>query len=110
MAVTPAQLLFVLGFATLVLTFIRRSLASSSTSNLPLPPGPKGLPLVGNALQLPKTGMAQVFAKWAKVHHPFLSLVLVLTFVRSFTGIWPSHPPHHLRTEHDSSKHATDCC
>jgi hypothetical protein len=35
-------------------------------ATLPRPPGPKGLPLVGNAFQMPQVQAYLVFAAWAK--------------------------------------------
>ena len=32
----------------------------------PLPPGPRGWPIVGNALDIPLASMGQVYASWAK--------------------------------------------
>jgi hypothetical protein len=36
------------------------------TKGLPLPPGPKGWPLIGNALDIPLVSMGPVYASWAK--------------------------------------------
>lgn len=33
---------------------------------LPLPPGPPGLPIIGNALDIPKVHMAQTYSGWTK--------------------------------------------
>ncbi|GLB41231.1 putative cytochrome P450 family protein [Lyophyllum shimeji] len=37
-----------------------------SRSSLPLPPGPKKLPLLGNALQMPASRIWETFHKWSK--------------------------------------------
>ncbi|KAI0316363.1 cytochrome P450 [Amylostereum chailletii] len=42
---------------------VRRYL-NASKSSLPLPPGPKGLPLVGNVLDLPTVQPHKTFAEW----------------------------------------------
>ncbi|EPT01646.1 hypothetical protein FOMPIDRAFT_124761 [Fomitopsis schrenkii] len=41
---------------------------------LPAPPGPRGLPIIGNALQLPREHAWLAFAEWAKVYGPVMSL------------------------------------
>ncbi|TFK20134.1 cytochrome P450 98A3 [Coprinopsis marcescibilis] len=38
----------------------------SNPKGLPLPPGPKGLPVLGNALQIPQTKAWLVYDEWAK--------------------------------------------
>jgi hypothetical protein len=34
--------------------------------SLPLPPGPKGLPLIGNIFDFPKSHEWEIYAKWSK--------------------------------------------
>jgi hypothetical protein len=34
--------------------------------SLPLPPGPKGLPLIGNIFDFPKSHEWEMYAKWSK--------------------------------------------
>lgn len=41
---------------------------------LPLPPGPKPLPLIGNAKDMPKTKAYVTFAEWAKTYGPIVHL------------------------------------
>lgn len=36
------------------------------SKGLPLPPGPKGWPVIGNVFDVPLAGMALVYAQWAK--------------------------------------------
>lgn len=35
---------------------------------LPLPPGPKGLPLIGNILDMPKSYARKTFAQWGNIY------------------------------------------
>jgi hypothetical protein len=37
-----------------------------SKTRLPLPPSPKGLPILGNALNMPLENVAQGYAKWGE--------------------------------------------
>lgn len=37
-------------------------------SRLPLPPGPKGYPLIGNVLDIPTSQQWNTYAEWAKVY------------------------------------------
>jgi len=54
-----------LGFASLAV-FILYSLFSQSRRRAPLPPGPKGLPLVGNVLDMPTQQEWKTFAQWGE--------------------------------------------
>ena len=36
------------------------------SKGLPLPPGPKGWPVIGNVFDVPLASMALVYAQWAK--------------------------------------------
>jgi len=53
------------GVALLALVY---SLWRRRTPGLPLPPGPRGLPVLGNALQIPKERPWLVYAEWAKTY------------------------------------------
>jgi hypothetical protein len=56
--------LFELTVAVLVLSLLIRSKKKNA---LPLPPGPKKLPLVGNLLDLPLENFPQTYAHWSKM-------------------------------------------
>ena len=38
------------------------------TNTLPLPPGPKGIPLIGNVLDMPKSHAWKTFAQWGDIY------------------------------------------
>ena len=46
--------------------YILEQLLFSRRRALPVPPGPKGLPFVGNVLDMPVTQEWTAFAEWAK--------------------------------------------
>lgn len=59
----------------MVLNLLRKSRWPSRPRRVPLPPGPKGLPLIGNALDLPKSQPWITFTEWSKVR-----IVLAATY------------------------------
>jgi len=44
---------------------------ASSPSRLPLPPGPRGYPVIGNLLDMPTYKPWEVFDKWFKIYGIF---------------------------------------
>ncbi|KAL0575999.1 hypothetical protein V5O48_005966, partial [Marasmius crinis-equi] len=52
-------------------------LVSSSKSSLPLPPGPKGLPLIGNLLDMPSEKEWLTFAKWGQQYGKICSVTVL---------------------------------
>ena len=39
---------------------------TSKRDRLPLPPGPKGWPLIGNLLDIPRSNFVETYAEWAR--------------------------------------------
>ncbi|KAK7676908.1 hypothetical protein QCA50_020164 [Cerrena zonata] len=62
----------VLCFSVLLLQWLRRVL--NARSRLPLPPGPRGYPLIGNLLDIPKVMPWKAFGEWSKVYGDVLYL------------------------------------
>lgn len=62
MAILPAQVTY--GVTALVLSYLIKKFIFSK-HKLPLPPGPKGLPIVGNVMHLPPAE-GQVWQHWLK--------------------------------------------
>ena len=54
----------ILATVVLILLYLKRKIHSSS--HLPLPPGPKGLPVIGNLLDIPTRFEWQIYHKWSK--------------------------------------------
>ncbi|KAH9925317.1 cytochrome P450 [Fomitopsis serialis] len=50
---------------------------SRGVGRLPLPPGPRGIPLLGNALQIPTDRSWLAFAEWAKIYGPVMHLSVI---------------------------------
>lgn len=65
---------FQLGLILCTLTLLTRGLARvmsdrrRNPSRLPLPPGPKGYPLIGNVLEMPTGFHWRTYSQWAKVY------------------------------------------
>jgi len=76
----------VLGGVVILLTAGLYSMGSKS--KYPLPPGPKGSPIIGNLRQVPAERSDVQFAKWAKEYREFVwDLALVKTHVISDADI-----------------------
>jgi hypothetical protein len=71
-----------IGLFTLGLYLIKHLLNRGPPA--PLPPGPKGLPLLGNVLDMPRTHEWVTFAKWGQKYGTHLHVVKVtLVFIQS---------------------------
>lgn len=78
----PVWLIALIGF--LAVYVVKRFVQSRSSSKLPLPPGPKGLPFIGNFNDLPPPSIleAEHWAKHKDLYGPVSSItVLGKTFV-----------------------------
>lgn len=65
MELGPDTIATVAALATLLYLYIKRS-RTGSFSRLPLPPGPKGLPIIGNLLNMPTNPEWVTYHQWAK--------------------------------------------
>lgn len=91
-----------LGCATLALLLIRRLRAARS---LPLPPGPKSLPIIGNILDMPTEEEWKTFSAWGDTYGDLMSVTILgqpIIILNSFkhasalldkrSGIYSSRP------------------
>ncbi|KAJ7133346.1 cytochrome P450 [Mycena epipterygia] len=46
-------------------------------STMPLPPGPKGWPIIGNVLDMPKSHAWKTFARWGDIYGGIMSITLL---------------------------------
>ncbi|KAF7313515.1 hypothetical protein HMN09_00507400 [Mycena chlorophos] len=60
-----------------VLYLLRRLLARESQKVYPLPPGPKGLPLLGNVLDMPSEREWETFSKWSDAYGDICSVTVL---------------------------------
>jgi len=67
---TVSPLLIIL-FLAILFVVVRRSLRRKK---LPLPPGPPGLPIIGNLFEAPKSYPWLQFDKWKRQYGPIFSL------------------------------------
>lgn len=87
---TVHQLSFALGLGAVALAGVGIYLSSSrKKGGTPYGPGPKGLPILGNAVDLPKTDDYKVYAQWAKKYGQF-SPISYHVIVRSLTVSLPA--------------------
>jgi len=73
MAASTFQTVLIGASTTVLLLLVRSILRKRRLAALgPLPPGPKGIPILGNALDLPKTQEWLTYEKWGKEHGPIV--------------------------------------
>lgn len=63
-----------LAIVTAILLLLIRSLWKQLSNRRPLPPGPKGLPLIGNLHHVPKHRQFEQYYQWSKEYGPILYL------------------------------------
>lgn len=51
---------------------------TSNPRKLPLPPGPRPWPIIGNALDVPRDAQWSTFMKWAKEYGAFIFCVTMI--------------------------------
>jgi len=83
------KLVLFLAVALAVLIYLKRA----SSRSLPLPPGPKRLPLIGNLLNVPRNLEWESYERWGKEFSAYLLVIFRrtwrLTLIRTRFG-------HHL--------------
>lgn len=68
----PYQTLTALFFGYMLFRQLKK--AGSNPKGLPLPPGPKGYPLIGNLFDLPVDKAWLVYDEWSKIYgEPFVT-------------------------------------
>src|SRR3982074_3735982 len=68
-----------------------------STSSLPLPPGPKPLPIIGNVHQAPKSYSWRTYREWSKEYGP---IVYVSMLGQPIIVLSTSEVAHDLLAKH----------
>lgn len=70
----PSNTMLTLAAATAILLLLSSAVKLFTGSSLPLPPGPRRLPVIGNLLQMPKSHAFLLWQKWSQAYGPVLYL------------------------------------
>jgi len=81
-----------------------------SNSSLPLPPGPKKLPLIGNLLDLPKRPEWEIFQKWSKQYGTGPCPLSDVQYFFNNAFRFRYHPSQRRRNFNYYSKHHRGSC
>ncbi|KAF9569422.1 cytochrome P450 [Agrocybe pediades] len=68
---------FVVALVLLALFILRAIIRSLTSKSLLLPPGPKGLPLIGNVLDMPSEKEWLTFARWGEIYGDISSVTVL---------------------------------
>jgi hypothetical protein len=80
LGIYPYQALAALFCGYILYTQLKKD--KSNPKGLPLPPGPKGYPLIGNLFDLPVNKAWLVYAEWSKIYGgPFVIKRLVKQYI-----------------------------
>jgi len=58
------------------IALLRKGKKTRNPRRLPLPPGPKGWPIIGNLFDIPKGNAWETYAEWGKVYGKLLYPVI----------------------------------
>jgi len=92
MAVSPVAVSFVLGVVAVYL--VKALFPSKNANKPPLPPGPKGLPLLGNLNDLPKPGEPE-YLHWLKFKDQYGSTSWTIEMSATLLTNYRSHQLRH---------------
>ncbi|KZT41728.1 cytochrome P450 [Sistotremastrum suecicum HHB10207 ss-3] len=66
-----------LALAVLVLLFVIKGKLTARAKLLPFPPGPAGVPIIGNLLDIPSENQYLTFSKWKATYGPIIGLKIL---------------------------------
>ncbi|OOQ91426.1 Fumitremorgin C synthase [Penicillium brasilianum] len=84
--VSPALLVLAISIPALCSWFVRTWLTSQHRKRLPLPPGPKPLPIIGNLHQVPRELPWKIYKQWADTYGPIMTIHLAGTTTVVFSS------------------------